>query len=313
MKLRAYRARRDLGAVYALWQRTLGKGWDLERAALHAVLGMRSWKQRNHHLVACDGARVIGFAGVQHGRLRYAGQASLLVVLVDPVYARRGVGTRLVACALERARACGVKRVALGRGFAGELWDGLPDDLAAVRGFFERAGFRFGGPMYAVTRACCDPVVAPPDPRDLCIRQPTLAEVPRLLHFQARHFREWFTTYVKFASLMGPRAFAVAYDRAGDIAGSFILIPCQPGTAALRWRELAGRRAGTVIGGTVRPDMRGRGIASQLLAYSMRSLADAGAEYMYVQRMIPFMAGTYERMGFRVWRSFVTARLELSS
>ena len=67
---------------------------------------------------------------------------SIPLLLVDPAYRRRGVGTRLLEAGMARLGELGVTTVGLGSGGDDYIWPGVPDDLpgCGAAGFFEARG-----------------------------------------------------------------------------------------------------------------------------------------------------------------------------
>jgi len=115
----------DAGACAALSRAELREGWGDESLAISIALGVFGE-------VACDGAgRIVGMA-----LLRTAGgEAELLQVAVASSMQRQGMGSLLVARALELARA---------RGCDVAFLEVRPSN-AAARALYERAGFRAAG------------------------------------------------------------------------------------------------------------------------------------------------------------------------
>ena len=81
-----------------------------------------------------EGGRIIGFATARRGADR---QCVLEDLFVEPDHMRTGIGRALVEDAADRAAATG----------CGVMW---VTGASRTRGFYERVGFRLGGP--AVTQ-----------------------------------------------------------------------------------------------------------------------------------------------------------------
>ena len=86
-------------------------------------------------LAGGDAAVLAGAAGPASGSLT----RSIPLVLVEPVYQRRGIGTGLLDAALRQLRAGGVTA---GSGGAVYIWPGVPRDLPAAVSFFAARGWR---------------------------------------------------------------------------------------------------------------------------------------------------------------------------
>lgn len=90
----------------------------------------------HHLLVAAEGTETVGFCAAA----RYAGTggrsiAEVSVLLVEPRWARRGHGGRLLAAAAARLREAGSD--------SGQAW--VPEDDPASRSFYARAGWEHDG------------------------------------------------------------------------------------------------------------------------------------------------------------------------
>jgi GNAT superfamily N-acetyltransferase len=91
--------------------------------------------QLGEGLVAEAGSDPVGFAAVDMA-------GSIPLILVDPACQRRGIGTGLLAVALERIRAGGVADVTAASGGCSYIWPGIPKDLPVAVQFFASCGWR---------------------------------------------------------------------------------------------------------------------------------------------------------------------------
>lgn len=112
--------------VERLWRAAMPPSWPVLTAGI-ARLG--------EGLVAEAGSDPVGFVAVDMA-------GSIPLILVDPAYQRRGIGTSLLEAALERVRAGGAAGVtAASRGHS-YVWPGVPQDLPAAVRFFASRGWR---------------------------------------------------------------------------------------------------------------------------------------------------------------------------
>ena len=121
----------DRGWVKELWAAALPPTWP----PLPAGIAML-----RDGLVAEAGADPVGLAAVDMA-------GSIPLILVHPAHQRRGIGTGLLAAALDKLRAAGAAEVTVASGGDGYIWPGVPLDLAAGswttrESFCRRAGYR---------------------------------------------------------------------------------------------------------------------------------------------------------------------------
>jgi GNAT superfamily N-acetyltransferase len=67
---------------------------------------------------------------------------SIPLILVEPGYQRRGIGTGLLEAALQQLHAGSAASVTAGSGGAGHIWPGVPRDLPPAVSFFASRGWR---------------------------------------------------------------------------------------------------------------------------------------------------------------------------
>jgi GNAT superfamily N-acetyltransferase len=129
-RIRPFAAAADRAWVRLLWQAAMPPSWP--------VLPPAGIGQFGEGLAAQTGHVRVGFAALETA-------GSIPLILVEPGYQRRGIGTGLPEAALQQVRAGTASSVTAGSGGAAYIWPGVPRDLpAAVRFFASRGG---GTPM----------------------------------------------------------------------------------------------------------------------------------------------------------------------
>lgn len=91
--------------------------------------------QLGEGLVAQAGPVPVGFVAFDRA-------GSIPLILVEPGYQRRGIGTGLLEAAMQQLRAGTAASVTAGSGGAGYIWPGVPRDLPAAVAFFASRGWR---------------------------------------------------------------------------------------------------------------------------------------------------------------------------
>jgi GNAT superfamily N-acetyltransferase len=292
--IRAYDPARDGAAVYALWQRSLGRAWPLDWSELAAVMG--------DALVAFGGGRLAGAAAVAHAGRR----ASLQLLLVDPDLRRQDIGRRLHDAALDQLARLGAQSVSLGGVPGPYLWPGLPADLAEAGALLERWDWTFGHSCWDLVRELADYET----PADVARRGSaftyhwaTSADRDRLAAFEALHFREW-AAYFDGDAL---ETALVALDDDGAIIGSLMATDQRHPQL---WRKLLGEDSGTINAVGVAEAARGRGVGTAMVAYACEQLRDRGVGSCHVGWTTEL--SFYGRLGFQAWRRYETASHKLA-
>lgn len=169
-------------------------------------------------LVAEAGSDPAGFAAVD-----MAGSIPRDVILVDPACQRRGIGTGLLAAALERIRAGGVADVTAASGGSSYIWPGIPKDLPAAVRFFASCGWRHS---HDTLDLVTDLARYRPPPgvgeraasTGVTVMRAASTDLAHVLAFEASAFPSW----LRWFSAAGQDVL-IARDSAGTIAGTLLL------------------------------------------------------------------------------------------
>lgn len=291
IELRPYRPT-DAPRAFLLWQASLGRDWPLtcDQFAAHIRAG----------LVAFDDDELVGICA--YGRR--GERAALHLLVVDRSFRGAGIGTALHAACLAELAALGVTHVSLG-GFPGPyLWPGLPDDSGNAHRFLARRGWVFDGACFDLTGALGGfrtpaELTARLGP-GISYRVADVADGEPLAAFEERHFPTWA------ASFESPCEQVIVALSGDQIVGT--LLAGGP-ESPLLWRELLGPDSGTIGCVGVAPQAEGRGIGTGMVAYAMEQLQADGVTTCYVDWV--HRLSFYGRLGFRPWRRYQTATLEL--
>src|SRR5258707_14456006 len=125
-RIRPFAAAADRAWVRLLWQAAMPPSWPV------LLVGIG---QLGEGLVAQAGHVRVGFAALDTA-------GSIPLMLVEPGYQRRGIGTGLLEAALQQVRAGTASSVTAGSGGAVYIWPGVPRDLPAAVNFFASRGWR---------------------------------------------------------------------------------------------------------------------------------------------------------------------------
>lgn len=127
-QIRSFAPAADRECVERLWAAAMPPAWPVLPAGIARLGG---------GLVAEPGPRPAGFVAVDMA-------GSIPVILVPHAYQGRGIGTALLAAALDCLRAGGATGVTAGSGGCFYIWPGVPRDLPGAVRFFATRGWQHG-------------------------------------------------------------------------------------------------------------------------------------------------------------------------
>jgi GNAT superfamily N-acetyltransferase len=283
-QIRSFAPAADRQCVERLWAAAMPPAWPLLPAAI-ARLGAG--------LVAEAEPGPVGFVAVDMA-------GSVPLILVSPAYQRRGIGTALLAAALDWLRADGATGVTAGSGGRFYIWPGVPRDLPGAVRFFTSRGWqhshdtldlvtdlrRYRPPPGANERA---------RNRGITITQPVSGHPADVLAFEAATFPSW----TRWFTQSGPQNVLIARDDAGHIAGTLLLRG--PGADTV-FAPILGPAAGTIGCVGVATPRHGEGIGTALVARASEILRDAGTRNCHIGWTT--RESFYRRAGYQPWRRY---------
>jgi len=306
--VRPFVAERDAGAVFALWQATLGATWPLTAAQFRRVTDDTGPAHGRAHFVAEDGAALVVFAATQVPPHDPGAPpvGHLPALLVAPSAWRRGIGTALHDRALAHLHEQGARRVQVGGGVP-RIWPGVPRDLPAALPFFRRQGWGFAETSYDLVRDLRDGRATMPSPQPgggVAIAVAAAEDVPDLLSFERREFPSWQGAYAHVARLGDHADFLLARRAGGPVVGELILFTprSHPERSDVLWTRLLGADCGGLGAVGVAASVRGRGIGTALVTCGSAMLHKRGVGNSCIGWT--WLVDFYGRLGYRPWRSY---------
>jgi len=317
-RIRPLDPERDRPLLERRWEAALGSVWPLTPGALdlvkeglvaergdggnHSESGPGETDRAGHGLAAVA-ADPVDRAGRGVGVVAVDPAGSIPLLVVDPAYQRRGVGTRLLEAGMARLGRLGATTVALGSGGSDYIWPGVPDDLPGAVGFFRARGWGFDHTVIDLV-ADLRGYDAPAGVGDRAgragvsiqvMKAPERAEV---MAFEAATFPDWVGWFERLDSSV-----LVARDRAGAVAGTLLF---RGPLGATIYEPLLGPDAGTIGCVGVAAPARGAGVGSAMVARASELLRDAGTRACHIgwTRRERF----YTRVGYSPWRRYHMAR-----
>jgi GNAT superfamily N-acetyltransferase len=281
--LRPFSGEADHDLVEALWLAALEGRWPLLPRAIASV---------HDGFFAVEGGRAVGFVAVD-----LAG--SIPLVLVEPGYQRRGIGTDLLSVALGRLREAGIGTVHAGSGGTDSIWPGVPADLPEAVRLFARCGWQAGQdtldlvadlPGYRASALAVGGSV----PVGVTIGLAAPADMPAVMAFETATFPNWVRWFQA-----GDLDTLLARDRAGAICATLLL--AGPGADTV-FAPMLGPAAATIGCVGVAPHGEGRGIGTALVVRASEILRDRGAGTCHISWTV--RESFYTRAGYRPWRRY---------
>jgi ribosomal protein S18 acetylase RimI-like enzyme len=294
---------RDRPLLGRLWEAALGSVWPLTPGALDLVkeglVAERGYGERHRESGPGEADR----AGRGVGVVAVDPAGSIPLLVVDPAYQRRGVGTRLLDAGMARLGQLGATTVALGGGGNDYIWPGVPDNLPGAVRFFRARGWGFDHTVIDLV-ADLRGYEAPAGVGERAGRAGVSIEVmagperAEVMAFEAATFPDWVGWFERLDSSV-----LVARDRAGAVAGTLLF---RGPLGATIYEPLLGPDAGTIGCVGVAAPARGAGVGSAMVARASELLRDAGTRACHIgwTRRERF----YTRVGYAPWRRYHMAR-----
>jgi GNAT superfamily N-acetyltransferase len=291
MTLRALDPAGDRPRLEALWEAALGGAWPVLPAGLDLLRA---------GVVAEERGVAVGVAATDPA-------GSIPLLLVDPAHQRRGVGTGLLAAALQRLAALGVPTVTLGSGGEDYIWPGVPDDLPAAVRFFAARGWRWDHAVIDLVRDLRDyrpPAGVYEQARTAGVSLEVAGEreLEAVLAFEAATFPTWLRWFERRDSSV-----LVARDAGGRVVGALLF---RGPDDAFLFAPLLGAGSGTIGCVGVADHAQGQGIGSAMVARASELLRREGTRACHIGWVV--RRDFYVRVGYAPWRRYLMARRQLT-
>jgi len=251
-RIRPYAQAADREWARGLWVAAMPSWWPLLPAGIAMIAD---------GLVAESGAGPVGLAAVD-----LAG--SIPLILVHPACQGRGIGTGLLAAALDLLRAGGAREVTAGSGGSDYIWPGVPSDLPAAVAFFTARGWRHSHDTldlvadlagYRPPAAAAERVAS----AGVSLALASEGDLAEVVAFEAAAFPQWVHWFAG-----GQEDVLIARDSAGTIAGALLLDGLGADTV---FAPMLGPAAGTIGCVGVALPLQRRGIGTALVTRPRRS------------------------------------------
>jgi GNAT superfamily N-acetyltransferase len=243
-------------------------------------------------LVAEAGTEPVGLVGID-----LAGGIPL--ILVHPAWQGRGIGTGLLAAAVDTIRAGGAQEVTAGGGGSCYIWPGVPVDLPPAVAFFTARDWRHSDDtvdLIADLAAYQPPAAAAARAASarVSVALASGGDMADVAAFEAATFPEWARWFQD-----GHEGILMARDSGGDIAGTLLLEG--PGADTV-FAPMLGPAAGTISCVGVAPPLHGRGIGTALVIRASQLLSQAGTRACHIGWASS--ETFYRRAGYQPWRRY---------
>jgi GNAT superfamily N-acetyltransferase len=286
-RIRPFAQAADREWAEGLWAAAMPPSWPLLPAGI-AML--------REGLVAEAGMCPVGLAAVDMA-------GSIPLILVHPACQGRGIGTGLLAAALDKLSAGGVSEVTAASGGDCYIWPGVPRDLPATVAFFTARGWRHSHDTLDLVADLAG-YQPPADAGEraasagISLTLASGSDLADVVAFEAAVFPQW----VRWFSA-GQQDILIARDSAGNIAATLLLDG--PGADTVL-APMLGPAAGTIGCVGVAPPLHGRGIGTALVTRASQILGQAGTRACHIGWTT--RETFYRRAGYHPWRRYAMFR-----
>jgi GNAT superfamily N-acetyltransferase len=283
-RIRPFAAAADRAWVRLLWQAAMPPSWPVLPAGIGRL---------GEGLVAEAGPVPVGFAALDRA-------GSIPLMLVEPGYQRRGIGSGLLEAALQQVRSGTASSVTAGSGGAVTIWPGVPRDLPAAVSFFASQGWRH---THDTLDLAADLAGYRPPPgaagraarTGITIARATGGDLAAVRAFEAAAFPSW----ARWFAAAHPEHVLLARTPSGAIAGTLLLEG--PGAHTV-FAPMLGPAVGTIGCVGVAPPLHGQGIGTALVVRASQILSQAGVRACHISWTT--RESFYRHAGYRPWRRY---------
>ncbi|KAI9361345.1 glycoside hydrolase superfamily [Pilaira anomala] len=308
----------QMNDCYELWKRVYQTSWPLSINDFKLIV---SNMKNEHHVIVSDDDKIVGFAVTQ--MVERTGQLALL--MVDPAYQGKGIGTALNSACLEWFRKeNGIEKIMVGSTYP-RFFCGVPNhDEMGQRAqiFFKNRGFTVEEKVVWDMMGDLTDYKIPKKIEERMKKENIWIgkikkeeEMKELYEFQNKYFDYWVSTYRHHAELGDYHDLIVAREGGtggGKIIASLILYTkkgSHSNRTDLVWTDssLFGTESGGMACVGVALEERKRGIGIGIVAFANKILCERGVKKSYVDwvELVDF----YRRTGYQTWRDYKLAAM----
>ncbi|KAF7587056.1 hypothetical protein BBP40_007813 [Aspergillus hancockii] len=328
LEIRQYAAATDFSQVCSVWNATFPT-YNMSARDLDGVIQPPYLlPDQTYHLVAHTGpprSEVVGFCLLFATTQQDTACGQLAVLAVDPKMQGRGIGTALVAeCQAWLKKKFKNPHLELGSSFP-RFWPGIPTDLPTeVRDFFVHRGFQLKPPiprsvdLYQEIKHFQPPelYITRAKERGYTFGPLKIANYQECLASQEKNFSynpAWVQMYHKLDPSEHPSSIMTAFDPNGKQVGWTLMLSHESPIIKTHWAfpPLCGPKTGLIGCVGVDADYRKEGIGLAMLCHAIEDMKQRGVEAVFVDWVS--LDGWYEKLGFKVWRSYRTGTMQLNA
>lgn len=302
---------RDRNLLYSIYSKSdVYKHWPIYKQDFERILfGHQDIDNQRTVLVAKHDNEIVGFISVKYKVVKAEKKAVVVFIFVTENHRKKGVGSHLVHEGINWLKKKGAKEVTVGGGAGSWFWPGIPENLHCNT-FFEKNGFKIIDdtrvdmildlssytPHAAVYKGVKE--------NGIEIRYAESADRDKIVSFIDNNFDNWTEHYVKAFDGGKERIFCASKN--GKIIASSLLWK-----STCHWKILFDNNVGGGGDLGVDPKWRGKGIGLAMKSWGMEVLKNEGIKYCWVAWT--HVPGFYEKLGFKLWRKYLKASLNLDS
>jgi GNAT superfamily N-acetyltransferase len=264
----------------------------------------------NETKVICEESdnSLIGFISVKYKVIGKEKRGVIVFLFVDEKYRGTGAGKKLLTAGVNWLKGKRVKEIKCGANAGSYFWPGIPENLN-VANFFLKNGFQTTNDVVVDMFQDVTNFVAPSNiylplkENTVIIEYANEEYASKISDFVKADFPNWAEYYQESRIKEHPKNFFFAH-KGDEIIGVSTLWIGNSNWDMLFENSVGG---GGALG--VSEKWRGKGVGSAMKCWGTEKIKSSGIKYVWVgwTSSISF----YEKLGFKIWRKFIDAKLVL--
>lgn len=252
--------------------------------------------------------KLVGFISVKSRVLGETKKGSIVFLFVEEAYRGKDIEHKLLQSGLEWFKKQGVHQVMFGGNTGSYFWPAVPDNLAYLQNALKKEGFGISdGPvdMFADITHFSTPadVYKILKEHEIIIEYANEKYKDLILQFTKEHFPHWYEYYLE--DLTKGKFDKIFFAHKGDKIIAISELWIGNNVWDLLFESNVG--GGGALG--VAEKWRGKGIGLAMKTWGTEILKNKGIKYVWISWT--FSIGFYEKLGFKIWRRYNNASLNI--
>jgi len=251
---------------------------------------------------------VIGFISVKYKEVNKEKRGVIVFLFVEERYRGRGIGKKLLTAGVNWLKGNAVKEIKCGANAGSYFWPGIPENLN-VANFFLKNGFQTTNDVVVdmfqdvIDFVAPSNVYLPLKENAVTIEYADGEHASKISDFVRNNFPDWANYYQESRIKEHLKNFFFAHKDNEIIGVSTLWI------GNSNWDMLFENSVGGGGALGVSEKWRGKGIGLAMKCWGTEKIKGSGVKYVWIGWTSSI--GFYEKLGFKIWRKFIDAKLIL--